>query len=435
MQAVLTTEAVFNLWWVFSNGALYYAEADFLLRFWKSRDRRFASIYVIMNTLLTVIAIWTQMFLLFNFLQIILLFLFCAYAFQTSLKRVITPAVIIFTLTTFNEGFVAILMRYLASTLRSQTLGMFFHFAVPVIVVGLFFFVLRAIARKYPLMNRNFISSYLYILLLPSALIITGIRISLGLDSDTGKFSHGALITDASVLYAMLWMVGALTVFFLILAVFYKITMLSQQEKEYALLASALKEQHSYIDEARLRNEGYRSFQHDINNHLLVLSGLLRSKEYQQAEQYLQKLNAAAAGLSKQISTGNSVLDILLWEKIRYARQCRITVTCDVQIPQASVIDHIDLCILFANGIDNAIRACQDADLAHRTIALTAKPKHSFLLIHMVNDVDCPKPLIYGTGLKNIELTAEKYNGTMHTEQTEHQFTLSILLCFTKKVQ
>lgn len=219
------------------------------------------------------------------------------------------------------------------------------------------------------------------------------------------------------------------------LAVFYKITMLSQQEKEYALLANALKEQHSYIDEAQQRNEGYRSFQHDINNHLLVLSGLLHTQSYQQAKRYLQKLNVAAGGLSEQISTGNPVLDIFLWEKARYARQCQITFTCDVQIPSESTIDEIDLCILFANGIDNAITACLNADLPHKTIALTAKPKRSFLLIHIVNGIDSPRPLKYGTGLKNIELTAEKYAGTIHTEQTGHQFSLSILLCHRKSTR
>lgn len=434
MQTILTTEAAFNIWWVFTNGVLYYAEADFLLGFWKSCNRKFTSIYVIVNTFLTVAAIWTQLFFVFNLLHVGMLFIFSISAFKAPFKRVITPAIIIFTLATFNEGFVAILMRYLASTLRSEKLGMFFQFVLPAIVVGLFFFVLRIIAKKFPLMDQNFISTYLYILLLPSALIIAGIRISLGLDFETRQFSHGALITNTSALFIALWMVGALLVFFLMLAVFYKITMLSQQEKEYALLASALKEQHSYIDEARQRNEGYRSFQHDINNHLLVLSGLLHTQAYQQAESYLQKLNAAAGGLSEQIFTGNSVLDILLWEKVRYAGQCQITVTCDVQIPKESVIDDIDLCILFANGIDNAITACLNVDSAYRTIALTAKPKHSFLLVHMVNGIDGPKPIQYGTGLKNIELTAKKYAGTIHVEQTEHQFSLGILLCHKKSM-
>lgn len=424
-----TTQLLLNIWWVLTNGVLYYAEADFLLRFWERRSRKFTAVYLLANTLLTVAAIWTQQFLLFSLLHMVLLFVFCIRSFGAPLRRVLTPAVIIFTLATFREGFSTLLMRYLAATLRSQSLGMLLQFALPALVVGLFCLVLRLIAKKYPRMNQNFVSSYLYILLLPSALILVGIRISLGLDGDTGWFSHGAPVTGASALLAALWMVGTLLVFFLVLAVFYQITLLSQQEREYALLASALKEQHSYVEEARRRNEGYRSFQHDINNHLLVLSGLLQTQEYQQAQSYLQKLNAAAGGLSEKIYTGNSVLDILLWEKVRYARQCGIAISCDVQIPKESAIDEIDLCVLFANGIDNAIAACMEAGSAYKTIALTAKPKRSFLLIHIVNGLDCAKPFAYGTGLKNIELTAMKYAGTLDTEQTEHQFSLSILLC------
>lgn len=425
---------IFNAWCILINGMLYYAEADFLLRFTKKHDRGLILHYVIVNSLLTVMAIWTQMFLVFGILHIAVLFLFSVLLFRIPVKGVVTPAIIIFTLSTFREGFVAVLMQFLSRTLNSQAIGAIFQFALPAILGGLFFLTLRLIAKKYLLLNSNLVSSYLYILLLPGALIIGGIRTSLGLNSSTGVFSQGAWVGNnlTSALYAVFWMLGALLVFFIIIEVVYKITLLSGKELERELLEREIKEQRGYIDEARQRNEGYRSFQHDINNHLLVLSGLLSFKQYPQAETYLQKLNQTAGALSEEIATGNSILDVLLWEKIRYARQRHITVTCDVQIPKESLIDDIDLCILFANGMDNAIKASLDVDMGHRTITLAARPRHTFLLIEISNKVKHADPLIYGTGLKNIELTAEKYAGTIHIEQSQGCFSLSILLCYKK---
>ncbi len=435
MQGVLTMEGALRIWWVLINGLLYYAVADFLLRYLASPKRAFIPLYVASNTLLTVVAVCAQIYFPFTLVQVVLLFLFVGAFLKMPFKRVVTPAIIIFTFFTFMEGFATVFMRYLSSTIKNQSLGVFYQFAIPALLAGLFFFALRMAAKKYPPVKLNIFDSYLYILLLPSAVIIAGIRISLGLDSNGGILSHGALITGEFIpaTFAMFWMAGALLVFFLILAVFHKLRRLSQQATEHALLASALKAQHSYMEEARQRSEEYRAFQHDIKNHLLVVSGLLCAEKYQQAHNYLQKLRAVAVRLAEGFATGNAVLDILLWEKKRYAEQHQIDFQCDVQLAKECGADDVDLCILFANGIDNAIQACIQADLAYKTIEVSAKPKHNFLLVNIANGINCPKPLLYGTGLKNMEMTAKKYAGTINIEQTEHQFLLSILLCCPKR--
>lgn len=422
---------MYKVWWILMNSLIYYAEIDFSLRFTGNRKGQYVPWYILINALLTAVAIQTQMFRVFGILHIALFFFLMAKLFKISPKYAITPAVIMFTLSTFMEGFITIFMHFLSLSLRSQILGLVFHCLMTAGQSVLFFLVLRLIAKRYSLSNHNLISTYLYILLLPCSLMIGGIRFSLGLDSSGGKFSHGALIGPelGTALCASLWMTGVLLVFFIIIEVFFKVITMSQQEMDQALLAGQIKEQYSYIQEAQRRNERYRSFQHDINNHLLVLSGLLHSSKYDQAEHYLQKLDKAAKSLFGAISTGNSVLDVLLWEKIRYAEQYEISVTCDVLIPKKIAIDDIDLCILFSNGMDNAVNACKNAAQEHRTITLTSRQKHDFLLIEMVNGVDCLRPFSYGTGLKNIELTAKKYDGTIQTEQTENQFFLSILLC------
>lgn len=428
MQTILSYELAFNFCWVLINSIIYYAEIDFLIRFTGSQHTRHVQLYVIINVFLTILAICTNMFNIFSLIQIIILFLFAIVFLKIHIKYVIAPAVIIFMLSTCMEGFTTIFMRFISMNLNNYTLGLVFQFILTVCLAWVLFLALRLIAKRYSMTNQNVVSSYFYILLLPCVLTIWGIRVVLGLNNTDkyGEFINGKFTT---LIYACLCIVVILIIFFIILELFYKVTILSQKEIDKVLLTSQVNKQLCYIDEARKRNQLYRSFQHDINNHLLVLSGLLNTNKYEQAKMYLQKLDFAASSLANEVSTGNSVLDVLLWEKIRYAKQYEISVTCDVQIPRESTIDDVDICILFSNGIDNAIHACVNVEAEHKKIALTVKQKHDFLLISIVNAINNSKPCVYGTGLKNIRFIAEKYEGTMSTEQTENSFCLSVLLC------
>lgn len=115
--------------------------------------------------------------------------------------------------------------------------------------------------------------------------------------------------------------------------VFERIMALSQQETEKALLDNQLREQKIYLAEAQKRDEQLSSFQHDIDNHLSVLSGLLKGRKYSEAEGYFQKLQNASTSLRRSIGTGNPVLDVLLREKIGYAEQNKIEVACHASLP------------------------------------------------------------------------------------------------------
>ena len=53
------------------------------------------------------------------------------------------------------------------------------------------------------------------------------------------------------------------------------------------------------------------------------------------------------------------MVDILLGEKMGIAQAGGIHVEASVILPRACGIDDFDLCIVFANALDNAINACQ----------------------------------------------------------------------------
>ena len=190
------------------------------------------------------------------------------------------------------------------------------------------------------------------------------------------------------------------------------------------------------LEEAKKRNEQYRTFQHDINNHFLVLSGLIREKRYEEAEIYLDKLHGSSDRLLIGIETGNPILDILLQEKISFAVSSGIEVKHDVQIPPDCGEEDMDLCMILANALDNAVHACRKVAGRQPEISVMVRRRHHFLIIEVVNTmVQAQGRLEYGTGLNNIRRTAEKYEGTMEIENDGETFRLTVLLClapFTK---
>lgn len=201
----------------------------------------------------------------------------------------------------------------------------------------------------------------------------------------------------------------------------------------------------NHLDEAKRRNERYRAFQHDIDNHLLILSGLVHEKRYAEAEHYSRSLSSRSDKLTVGVDTGNLAADILLKEKISFAKERGIQVNCDAYFSKSFYIEDADLCTLLANAMDNAVQACMKRARKKAEITVKAGMKQHFLFINVTNtDEPSGQPTVsgsgggrqtmfcekdYGTGLKNIKQTVKKYEGTMAAERVQGRFSLSMLLC------
>jgi hypothetical protein len=198
-----------------------------------------------------------------------------------------------------------------------------------------------------------------------------------------------------------------------------------QAQAEVQSLTQASRAQKVYIAEAQLRYERTRAFRHDVKNHLSVLDGLLRSGKTEEGRAYLQKLEAVSEALSFPYQTGNPVVDILLGEKLALAEDLAAEVS--LVLPRPCGIDDFDLCVLFANALDNAISACR-ACQGTGFVRVAGKRQGDFYLLMFENSCpDGPLPPA-GTGMDNIRTVAEKYRGAVLTEKADGQFSLHVLL-------
>ena len=198
-----------------------------------------------------------------------------------------------------------------------------------------------------------------------------------------------------------------------------------QAQVELQSLTQAAQAQKVYIAEARARYEQTKSFRHDIKNHLSVLDGLLKNEKLDEGREYLKKLETVSEALSFPYQTGNQVVDILLGEKLGLAKE--ITAEVSLVLPNPCGIDDFDLCVLFANVLDNAITACRAQDGA-KSIRISGKRQGDFYMLTFENTCSQEPLPPAGTGLSNIRVVAEKYHGAVLTEKTGGRFSLNVLL-------
>lgn len=134
-----------------------------------------------------------------------------------------------------------------------------------------------------------------------------------------------------------------------------------------------------------------------------------------------------SAALSFPYQTGNPVVDILLGEKLGAAKADGIAVEVSLVFPKEYYVNDPDLCVIFANALDNAVRACRLVD-GESYIRISGARQGDFYMLEFENSCPPETAIQEGTGLSNIRTAAEKYRGAMVTEKKGERFCLNVLL-------
>lgn len=187
--------------------------------------------------------------------------------------------------------------------------------------------------------------------------------------------------------------------------------------------------QYDYYNNLEKKFQQSRKLQHDIRNHLQMLEQLYKSDEKQMADQYTKNIYEMIDTLGQKYFSDNKALNIIINDKLQLAEAHQIQFECKIDPANIDFIEPIDLTIIFANLLDNAIEGCKKAN-GKRFIKIIVKPFHDFVNIHISNSYSgerikkgdkfiSTKASHEGIGLPNVENTVEKYGGNMmvHTEQ------------------
>lgn len=277
-------------------------------------------------------------------------------------------------------------------------------------------------------------------LIIPSLVGVTGYGILqyylMIYERDTGKNLidtygfYGAL----SFLHYLISIVAILVV----IVMFQNWKEMQEEQRGQELVLNQISDMKKHIEEVEKLYRDIRSMRHDMGNHIQTLEHLVAHNNMDDAAEYLEHLKNEWDEVSLEIKTGSPVIDVILMEKLREAKERQIRFLSDFHYPQNTKLNAFDLSVIMNNALNNCMENVSGDD---PYISISSFRKNSIFMITIKNsfggqlnfgDSDLPETtksgMEHGMGLNNIRRVARMYMGDISLEQGNEEVILSIMM-------
>lgn len=227
----------------------------------------------------------------------------------------------------------------------------------------------------------------------------------------------------------------AVLLFVNIMIVFY-VEALRKNEKEKYL--AELTEQHyhlqiEYYQQLLEKQQETKALWHDIKKYTTAMQAIAAQNDSEQLRQIAQAAADAYERVKDISAVGNPVVDALLNQYLRSAKENQIQVLLDITIPEVLAISTLLLSVVIGNTFDNAIEACRLIAPEKRVIHLQLRKQNRILFYSIENPyIDAVTQLRvgkhHGYGLKNVERAVNQNNGNFQVEKVDGNFIVQIRL-------
>lgn len=201
-----------------------------------------------------------------------------------------------------------------------------------------------------------------------------------------------------------------------------KINKESQNQLRISMLELQLSEQKTMIEETGNISREIKKAEHDLRHHLLSVLGNIENGNAEAAEVYLkQLLHDYETSIFKYIYIDNSAVNSILNMKISRCHANKIDIKTEIECDFSDFSD-IDICVLLANLLDNAIEASVKLDAPQ--IIVSIRNEKNYLRIMIRNRIKNsvleengqlhttkPDKSRHGLGVYSISQIVDKYDG------------------------
>jgi len=227
---------------------------------------------------------------------------------------------------------------------------------------------------------------------------------------------------------------------YLIIFIFFKqISEQLRMKNEQALLTLQMNSMQTHLSELKNSQTLAAIYRHDLRHHLQYVNSCLSQSDYAELSNYIKSICSEIEQSIVQLYCENDSANMIISSYIAKAKGMETDIVVDAIIPAAIHITTTDLCVVLANGIENAIHACEKmGDKAKKIIQLCCYIKNEKLFIRITNpydgvvefqdDIPVAEAEGHGIGTKSIVNIAKKYNGIYSFTAKESLFTLSIII-------
>lgn len=197
----------------------------------------------------------------------------------------------------------------------------------------------------------------------------------------------------------------------------------------------------SQLYESEKRYDEITKIRHDMKNYLYCALNLAKQGD-NNAEliKYLENLSKNKIDkIIDYVQVNRKILSIIINSKIGTAKNKNINIQCMVMSELDNISD-IDVGILIANLLDNAIEACEK-NKKESEIILKLWSNAGYYCINIMNTVETDvlinnphlvtskkNKMMHGIGLNSVKDIVQKYNGMINFEQKSNRFYVYVSL-------
>ena len=269
-------------------------------------------------------------------------------------------------------------------------------------------------------------------------LLIVLFIISLALGGVQGYW-YGAITNTKKDVMFLMDIIAAIIFMIICILFFYTRQSKAHLEELNEANQSHLALQHQYYKSSLMQYEDMRSFQHDINKHIFVISELCRKNKFDDLKDYVKTM-AQSYDKVRTVQTGNFIADSIISYSLRTLRmEGNFKFLLDGHFPEKFFMEDVDFCVLLSNLLENAKEALERVE-GMRLIHMEIKRFREKFYLTVSNSVSegeidfChtskSDKLHHGYGVQNIRRVVEKYHGTVEWKQERGMAVVDILfLC------
>lgn len=204
------------------------------------------------------------------------------------------------------------------------------------------------------------------------------------------------------------------------------------KEAKERLRLQSLESEVTYFRSKAKEEQRVRRLYHDMKNLMLAVK---LSKE---DSMLLDSVEEDLEEYGQYYESGNAILNVILKEKIKAAKDKDIDLQVDVDFTEGGFMEDRDIVTIFGNALDNAMEASQKLSAEERMITVKARKARNMLFIVFENnmaedwnpDLHTTKKdeFLHGFGIVNMKESVERYDGSCVIDTEKKRFLVRILI-------
>jgi sensor histidine kinase regulating citrate/malate metabolism len=223
--------------------------------------------------------------------------------------------------------------------------------------------------------------------------------------------------------------------------VIYKMESIATDNEKQALLNLEIQMTRQHAENISVMINQFHNLKHDYRHHLQTLKAMLDKHLYDSADNYFNEIACSFEESIQGFVLNHPIISTMLIKFADRARNEKINFKNRLFDEFDIVISEIDLNIILSNILENAFQAVMKIKNKERWITIDMLEHGNCVMIIIENDyqgtliMDDGKlktskrdKKSHGYGLKSVESTIKKYNGTVDVNTENNVFSITLIV-------